>query len=151
MKESEKTDAQEESRFRGSLAQFRDPAIVRRFADELFTGLIREQDRSLLLSATLGQAHSRVEGWRAVKANWDSKIATQDPGGKHRAIGAVGMLTPKDMAPEAIAFLESKRTPDSEETTTRAVERLRIQSALAERVAAELPAALDRVTERARA
>jgi hypothetical protein len=55
------------------------------------------------------------------------------------------------MAPEAIAFLEAKRTPDSEETTTRAVERLRIQSALAERVAAELPAALDRVTERARA
>ena len=151
MKESEKTDAQEESRFRGGLAQFRDRAIVRRFADELFTDLIREQDRSLMLTLTLGQPHSRVEAWRAVKANWEAKIATQDPGGKHRAIGAVAMLTPKDLAPEAIAFLGSKRTPDSEETTTRAIERLRIQSALAEQIAADLPAALERVTERARA
>ena len=151
MKESEKTDAQEESRFRGGLAQFRDRAIVRRLGDELFTDLIREQDRSLMLTVTLGQPHSRVETWRAVKANWDEKIATQDPGGKHRAIGAVGQLTPKDLAPEAIAFLEAKRTPDSEETTARAVERLRIQSALAEQIAKELPVALDRVMERARA
>ena len=151
MKESEKTDAQEEGRFRSGLTQFRGPPIVKRFADELFTGLIREQDRSLMLTLTLGQPHARLAGWRSVKANWDEKIATQDPGGKHRAIGAVGQLTPKDLAPEAIAFLEAKRTPDSEETTARAVERLRIQSALAEHIAAELPAALERVTERARA
>src|SRR5205823_1465525 len=86
MKQSERADTQEEGRFRNGLAQFRDPTVARRFADELFTDLIREQDRSLMLTLTLGQPHSRIEGWRAVKANWDGKIATQDPGGKHRAI-----------------------------------------------------------------
>jgi puromycin-sensitive aminopeptidase len=151
MKQSEKTDAQEESRFRAGLAQFRDPAIVQRFARELYTDLIREQDNTLMLTVALPRPHTRSAHWDALKANWDAKIGTQDPGGKHRAIGAISSLVTKDLAPEAIAFLEAKRTSDTEETTARAVERLRILSAVAERVTAELPAALEKVMERARA
>ena len=150
MKDSEKSDAQEEARFRGGLAQFRDPAVVERLAKALFADLVREQDLSMMLGQTLGLPHARLAGWRAVKANWDAKIATQDPGGKHRAIGAVGMLTPKDLMPEVIAFLEEKRSADSEETITRTVERLRISSAVADRIAAELPGALEKATEKAR-
>ncbi|MBI2982946.1 MAG: M1 family metallopeptidase, partial [Chloroflexi bacterium] len=49
MKESEKTDAQEEGRFRNGLTHFRDAALAARMARDLFTDLIREQDRGLML------------------------------------------------------------------------------------------------------
>jgi puromycin-sensitive aminopeptidase len=147
MKESEKTDAQEEGRFRNALAQFRDRALTRRIAEDLFTDLIREQDRALMLVTMLGQAHGRDEAWRTTRESWDARIATMDPGGKHRAINAVAQLTPRALASEAMAFLEAKRTPDSEETTSQAVERLRILSETAERIARELPGALEKATE----
>ncbi len=147
MKEAEKTDAQEEARARGGLIQFRAPELTRRVADEVFTDLIRQQDRALMLDGMLGTSHGRAEAWASVKRNWDAKIATMDPGGKQRMIGGVGQLTTKDLAPEAIAFLEAKRSPDTAETTARAVERLRVMSATVERMSAELPAALRRLME----
>jgi len=151
MQETEKTDAQEEARFRNGLTQFRDPALARRISEDVFTGLIRIQDRALMLTALLDEPHSRVDAWRSARAHWDADIATMDPGNKHRAIGAVASLIVRPLAAEATAFLEAKRTPDSDETTARALERLRILTATAERIAADLPDALDRVADRARA
>ena len=151
MKESEKTDAQEEGRFRNGLTQFRDAALATRIADEVFSDLIRVQDRALMLDAMLGQRHSREAAWRATQQHWDEHIATMDPGNKNRAIGAVGQLIQKDVAADAIAFLKAKRTPDSDEIVGRSLERLRILSAAAEQMARDLPAALEGALERATA
>ncbi len=138
MKESEKTDAQEEGRFRNGLTQFRDGALTRRIADDVFTDLIRVQDRALMLTTLLGERHSRGEAWRAARQHWETHIATMDPGNKHRAIGAIGSMVVRPLASEAAEFLTAKRTPDSEETTARALERLRTLTPAAERMAAEL-------------
>ncbi len=151
MKESERTDAQEEARFRSGLMQFRDPVPARRIADDLFTDLIREQDNTVMLVTMLAQPHTRAEAWRAVKEHWDAKIATQDPGGKQRAVGAISALIDRPVVPDVIAFLDAKRTSDTEETTSRAIERLRILSAAAEEIARDLPGAIERVTEGAAA
>lgn len=142
MKEAEKTDAQEEARARGGLIYFRKPAIAERFAREIFTDLIREQDRGLLLNGMLGMSHGRAAAWESVRRSWDAKVATMDPGGKQRVIGGVGQLTTKALAPEAAAFLAAKRTPDTAETTARSLERLRVVAATVERMSAELPEAL---------
>ncbi|MDE3192064.1 MAG: M1 family metallopeptidase [Chloroflexota bacterium] len=149
MKESERTDAQEESRFRNGLIQFRDPALARRLADELFTDLIREQDRALMLTLMLGQSHGRDAAWDSVQRSWDAKIATMDPGGKQRAISAISQLVTKELARPAAAFLEAKRTPDTAETTARSLERLRVNAAAVERMREELPDALRRAGEAA--
>ncbi len=151
MKESEKTDAQEEGRFRHGLTQFRDDTLTARMARDLFTDLIREQDRGLMLDTLLGSVHGRERAWTAAREHWDAKISTLDPGGKQRAIRALSQLTPRGLASEALTFLEAKRTPDTEETTGQALERLRIMSAVAEQMARELGDSLDGVAERARA
>jgi len=148
MRASEKTDAQEEARFRYGLTQFRDGALAARLAGEVFTDLIRTQDKALMLTTLLGEPHSRAAAWEATQRSWDAHIAPMDPGNKNRAIGAVSGLILRAYASDAIAFLASKRTPDSDETVDRAVERLRILTAAAEQMARDLPAALEGVSER---
>ncbi|MHB8632129.1 MAG: M1 family metallopeptidase, partial [Candidatus Limnocylindria bacterium] len=59
MRDAQKSDPQEENRFRFALTEFRDPAIVDRFAGSIFTDLIRDQDRALLLFRMGGLAHAR--------------------------------------------------------------------------------------------
>ena len=68
MREAEKTDPQEENRFRVALTDFRDPRIVDRFAAALFTDLIRDQDRAILLLRMHGLAHARDAGFRTLFA-----------------------------------------------------------------------------------
>jgi hypothetical protein len=150
MKEAEKTDPQEENRFRVALTDFRDPAIVDRFASSIFTDLIRDQDRGILLYRMHGLAHAREAGFRTLKASWDEFVTKMDPGGKQRAAGAPGQLTPKTLVTEAVAFLESNQTPDIKETVAQAVERMRIGSANAERMSGELDDALGRIAQPAR-
>jgi putative hydrolase of the HAD superfamily len=53
-------------------------------------------------------------------------------------VTAVGQLTPRRLADEAIAFLAVKQTPEIKETVAQASARIRIRSANAERLAAEL-------------
>jgi puromycin-sensitive aminopeptidase len=148
MKESELADAQEEARFRFALTEFAEAALVTRMADSIFTELIRDQDRSLMLPRMLGVPHGRREAWRVVKEQWDTRIVPMDPGGKHRIVNGLSQLTPKDLAPAVLAFLEAKRADDIKETAAQAAERLRIGAATAERIAAELPGALERVAQR---
>jgi puromycin-sensitive aminopeptidase len=149
MKESERSDAQEESRFRNGLVQFHAAPLARRISRDVFTDLIRAQDRPLMLGAMLGQPHVRDAAWAAVKSGWDAQIATMDPQNRQHVVEAASQLVQKDLAPEVASFLEGKRAPDTEETTARALERLRVTSALVERIEAELPDALERIREAA--
>ena len=151
MKETEITDAQEEARFRGALADFADPTLAARTADSIFTDLIRDQDRSLMLQRMLGMRRARHDAWRVVREHWAARIVPMDPGGKHRIVRGIGQLTPRELAPEALAFLEANRAGDIKETAAQAAEALRIGSATAERIASELPAALEQAALQARA
>ncbi|HEY8806207.1 MAG TPA: M1 family metallopeptidase [Candidatus Limnocylindria bacterium] len=150
MKEAEKTDPQEESRFRGALTEFRDPKIVERLAASIFTDLIRDQDRAILLLRMHGLAHARDVAFRTLRAAWDEYITKMDPGGKQRCANAPGQLTPRNLVDEASAFLKEKQTPDLKETVAQAVERMRIGAANAERMAGELDDALGRIAQPAR-
>ena len=151
MKESEKADAQEEHRFRQALTAFADHRIVSRFAEAVFSDLIRVQDRYLILEHVLGLRAARVEHWKSIQRHWEADIAPQDPTSKQRVLTGIAQLTPQELVPEALAFLESKRTGDTRETATQAIERLRTASATALRIADELPAALGRLAPRASA
>jgi puromycin-sensitive aminopeptidase len=150
MKETEKTDAQEENRFRMALTDFRDPAIVDRFARAIFTDLIRDQDRTLLLLRMGSLAHARDAAFRTLKSSWDEFLTKMDPAGKQRGVNALGQLTPRKLVDDAAAFLQEKQTPDIKETVAQATERMRIGAANAERMAGELDDALGRVAQPAR-
>ncbi len=138
MKAASTTDAQEEGRFRDGLTAFEDPSLVKRTVDGCFTGLIRTQDMGLMLVSMLGARHSRRITWPEVRARWDTDIAPLEALLKSRVIGGVGQLTPRELAVEAEQFLRAKETPDTREVTAQALERLRLDSASAERLAGQL-------------
>jgi hypothetical protein len=61
---------------------------------------------------------------------------------KSRIVSGIGQLTPPDLAPAAEAFLREKETPATSEVTAQAIERLRLDSASAARLAGQLRDAL---------
>ena len=130
MKDAQRADPQEENRFR--------------------IALIRDQDRAILLLRMHGLAHARAAAFRTLTAAWDEYVTKMDPGGKQRSANAPGQLTPRRLVEDAIAFLEAKQTPDIKETVAQSIERMRIGSANAERMAGELDDALGRIAQPAR-
>ncbi|HET7699743.1 MAG TPA: M1 family metallopeptidase [Candidatus Limnocylindria bacterium] len=142
MQSAQATDAQEEARFRQSLVAFEDEALAQRTADAIFSHLIRAQDRGLMVVPLLQGRRTRGTGWNAIRERWDTDIAGTEPLLKQRFVQAVGQLSLPEFRDEAIAFLESKRTSDIAEAVKQSVERLRINTAAAERLARELEDAL---------
>ena len=144
MQQAQASDTQEEARFRQGLIFFEDPELAERTAEAIFSPLIRVQDRGLMLIPMMQSRRTRLAAWKAVKKHWDSDIAGTDlaPLLKQGYVTAVSQLTQRGLAEDAAAFLEAKRTPDIQETVAQSLERLRINTAAAERLADELEDAL---------
>jgi aminopeptidase N len=142
MKEAAATDPQEEARFRHALISFERPDLVRRTAEAIFTDLIRPMERGLMAIPLLQHSYARPVAWPVIRDHWDVQIAPAEPLLKHRFVNAVSQLADPEHAEEAMAFLESKRTPDVNEVVTQSIERLRVNTAAAQRLADELADAL---------
>jgi puromycin-sensitive aminopeptidase len=144
MQQAQAADAQEEARFRQGLIFFEDPELADRTAEAIFSPLIRGQDRGLMLIPMMQSRRTRLAAWKAVKKHWDADIAATDlaPLLKQGYVTAVSQLTQRGLAEDAASFLEAKRTPDIQETVAQSLERLRINTAAAERLADELEDAL---------
>jgi puromycin-sensitive aminopeptidase len=140
MQQAQATDAQEEARFRQGLIFFEDQRLARRTADAIFSPLIRVQDRGLMLIPMLQFRRTRPVAWEVLKEHWDADVANADiaPLLKQSLVNAVSQLAQPGLAEEAAAFLKQKRTPDIEETVAQGLERLRVNTAAAERLADEL-------------
>jgi puromycin-sensitive aminopeptidase len=144
MQQAQASDTQEEARFRQALIYFEDPELAHRTAEAIFSPIIRVQDRGLMLIPMMQSRRTRLAAWEAVKTHWDRDIAATDlaPLLKQGYVTAVSQLTQRGVVDEAAAFLEHKRTPDIQETVAQSLERLRINTAAAERLADELEDAL---------
>jgi puromycin-sensitive aminopeptidase len=140
MQQAQATDAQEETRFRQGLVFFEDPQLARRTADAIFSPLIRVQDRGIMLGPMLQFRRTRPVAWQVLKEHWDADIANAEiaPLLKQSMVNAISQLAQRGLADEAAAFLEQKRTPDIAETVAQGLERLRVNTAAAERLADEL-------------
>ena len=140
MQQAQAADAQEEARFRQGLVFFEDSTLARRTAEAVFSPLIRVQDRGIMLIPMLQFRRTRRIAWEVLKEHWDTDIANADiaPLLKQSLVNAVSQLAQRDLADEAAAFLEAKKTPDVAETVAQGLERLRVNTAAAERLADEL-------------
>jgi puromycin-sensitive aminopeptidase len=140
MQQAQAADAQEEARFRQGLVFFEDAALARRTAEAVFSPLIRVQDRGSMLIPMLQFRRTRPVAWSVVQEHWDSDVANADvaPLLKQAMVNAVSQLAQRGLSEEAAAFLEQKKTPDVAETVAQALERLRVNTAAAERLADEL-------------
>ncbi len=142
MQAAQSTDTQEEARFRQALTQFEDGELAQRTADAIFSPLIRTQDRGLMVIPFLQGRHTRKAAWHTVRDRWDTDIATAEPLLKQRFVNAVSQLSLPEYRDEVTRFIESKRTTDIAEAVKQSVERLRINTEAAERLAKELEEAL---------
>ena len=142
MQQAQSTDAQEEARFRQALVAFEDPELARRTSEAIFSPLIRNQDRGLMVIPLLQARRTRRAGWEAIRGRWDADIATAEPLLKQRFVQAVSQLATTDLRDEAVRFLEAKRTSDIEEAVKQGVERLRVNTEASERLGKELDEAL---------
>jgi hypothetical protein len=93
-----------------------------------------------MLIPMLQYRRTRPVAWSVLKEHWDADVASAEiaPLLKQALVNAVSQLAQRGLAEEASAFLEQKRTPDIAETVAQGVERLRINTAAAERLADEL-------------
>ena len=142
MKEAAATDAQEEARFRHALVCFERPELARRTTEAIFSELIRPMERGLMVIPLLQNRLNRRVAWPIIRDRWDSDVATAEPLLKQRFVNAVSQLAQPDVAEEASRFLEAKRTADITEVVAQSVERLRVNTAAAQRLADELEDAL---------
>jgi aminopeptidase N len=142
MQAAQATDAQEEARLRNALVTFEDEELARRTADALFSPLIRAQDRGLMILPFTASRHTRDVAWQAIQEHWDADVASADPFLKQRFVQAIGQLANRKYRDEAIAFLKAKRTSDIAEVVKQSIERLRVNTEAAERLADELDGAL---------
>jgi puromycin-sensitive aminopeptidase len=142
MQSAQATDAQEEARFRQALIAFEDEHVAPRTAEAIFSPLIRDQDRGLMILPLLQGRRTRDAGWAAVRRHWDRDIATAEPLLKQRFVNAVSQLATQRYVGDATKFLEQKRTSDIAEAVKQSVERLRVNTAASERLAKELEEAL---------
>jgi puromycin-sensitive aminopeptidase len=142
MKQAAADDAQEEARFRQAIVSFERPELVRRTTESIFTDLIRPMERGLMVLPLLQQRRSRRIAWPIIRDRWDTDVAPAEPLLKQRFVNAVSQLAQPDLVDDAIRFLEAKRTTDVNEVVAQSIERLRVNTAAAQRLADELEDAL---------
>jgi puromycin-sensitive aminopeptidase len=63
---------QEEQRYLFSLANFRDPALLRQTMEMTLSGEVRTQNAPYLTQSLLFNTHCRYEAWDFIRSNWDA-------------------------------------------------------------------------------
>ena len=73
-----------------ALAEFHDPALVRRTLEYATSGKVRNQDSWIVFAILLGQRETRPEAWTYMKANWDAVKAQFTMTSGAQVVGATG-------------------------------------------------------------
>ncbi|OLC53939.1 MAG: hypothetical protein AUH85_12965, partial [Chloroflexi bacterium 13_1_40CM_4_68_4] len=135
------TDVQEEQRFMNAFALFRDEKAIAANVAALLDGTIRDQDVMLLLRELMRVPEGRPAYSRAIRERWD-RFAPLDASIRNDVLASLARSTDPALVRDAEAFLRERTEPDMRESAQRDLETLRLNAAAAERVAAELSAAL---------
>ena len=133
---------QDRLRHQGALADADDPALVRRFCELVLTDEVRTQDGLFLLRRALANRSATAEVWAFVVAHWD-EITTRFPSASvPRLIDGIRGITDRDLAAAVAAHLAEHPVPQGATVIRQHVERMWVSVASAERVPAQLAAAL---------
>ncbi|WP_371748971.1 ERAP1-like C-terminal domain-containing protein [Aquihabitans sp. G128] len=133
---------QDRLRHQGALADSSDPALVRRFCELVLTDEVRTQDGLFLLRRALANRHATAEVWAFVEDHWD-ELSTRFPSASvPRLVDGIRGVGDRELAARITAFLAEHPVPQGAKVISQHVERMWVTVALADRVPAELAAAL---------
>jgi puromycin-sensitive aminopeptidase len=131
---------QEQERYRGALARFRDPALMQRLLAIALSDEVRIQDAPFLLARAETNRDAGAIAWHYVADRWD-ELTPQFAASNviHLAHGARVMTDPTLVA-EVQAFFAEHDIPQNHLSLLQALERQRVMAALRTRAGGELAA-----------
>jgi aminopeptidase N len=104
----------------GLLADFEDPALVKRTLDYSVSGDVRNQDSWELIAALLHNPVTRTQAWEYVQANWDKVHAQLTAASGGRIVGATGSFCTVAERDQAQKFFASHPVENTERTLKQA-------------------------------
>jgi aminopeptidase N len=131
------SDPEEHYRYLYALADFGDPALVRRTMDYIVGPEVRSQDAALFLSRLLANPDARHLAWELLQARWDDlQKKTGQVFGSPFLISALGQFCDTKTRSEIERFFATHKVPEAERTLQQALERM---SSCVELAAAQSP------------
>jgi aminopeptidase N len=135
------SNPEEHYRYLYALADFSDPALVRRTVEYIVGPDVRSQDAKLFLAALLNNPDAHAQAWPLVRDAWPRiEKKTGQFGGNTVVIAALGSFCDATTAGEVARFFTTHKVPDAARTLQQALERIRQCSTVARAEAARLTA-----------
>ncbi len=138
-------DPEQHYRYLYALADFSDPALVRRTVDYILGPDVRSQDAAIFLSRLLGNPDARSLAWELLRTRWnDLQKKTGQVFGSPMLIGALGGFCDARTRSEIEQFFSEHKVPEAERTLQQAMERISACADLAHAQAPRLAAWLEK-------
>ena len=135
------SDPEEHYRYLYALADFSDPALVRRTMDYIISPEVRNQDTALFAARLLGNPDARRLAWELLQARWDDlQKKTGQVFGSPVLISSLSNFCDAESRSEIERFFSAHKVPEAERTLQQSLERISTCSDLAAKQSAKLAA-----------
>jgi aminopeptidase N len=126
------SDPEEHYRYLYALAEFTDPALVRKTMNLIIGPEVRSQDAKLFLANLLSNPRAQKQAWPLLRTRWSDvqKKAVQF-GGNTVVIAALGTFCDTGTRREVRQFYSAHKVPDAARTLEQSLERIDECAALA--------------------
>jgi aminopeptidase N len=104
------------------LADFDDPALVKRTLDYAVSGKVRNQDSWILIDILLQRPETRVQAWAYVKSNWDKVQAQFTTFSGAQVVGATGAFCSAADRADVQQFFATHKVAASDQSLKHALE-----------------------------
>ena len=105
-----------------TLANFEDPALVKRTLDYVVSGQVRNQDSWILLSILLQRPETREQAWEYIKANWEKVQAQFTTNSGVRVVAATGSFCSAEKRDDVASFFASHHVEAADRTLKKAID-----------------------------
>ncbi|MGH8730782.1 MAG: ERAP1-like C-terminal domain-containing protein, partial [Burkholderiales bacterium] len=130
--ESAKTPEQR-ALYRNALAEFRDPALVKRALEYAVSGRMRNQDAPHFIASILDEPESRDVAWAFVKAHWGEVKSSFTPLAGAAVVAAAGSFCDARGQEDVRQFFTQNTVPAAERTLQQTLEQISNCAALRQR------------------
>jgi len=145
----QRSDPEEHYRYLYALADFSDPALVRRTMGLIAGPEVRSQDVSIFLVHLLANPDARQLTWQLLQAHWDDlQKKSGEVFGSPLLIGSLGQFCDAKSRSDIEQFFSTHKPSEAERTLQQALERISTCTELANTQSSKLAAWLQRVDTR---
>ncbi len=130
---------EEKIRFLGALCSFKDEKLLRDTLDFSQSKEVRSQNMHVPIMQVAANPYGKKVLWPWLKKNWKSLRRKVGPGSPllNRMVSSIGPVSDASMEKEIRQFFKTNPTPGTERTLEQTLERIRIHSALLQRMRQE--------------